>query len=122
MMINKETLINDLEELEAEYQRQFLVRQTQTYAGACSAVQEAIGLVKTQTEQFEWIDADVEVPIGKGYILISFANFSVPCVGRYEEDENGDGTFYLGDETETCNSQELFVNAWMPLPEPYRPE
>lgn len=43
--------------------------------------------------------------------------------GRYEKDTEG-GAFYLGDcdEDDTCISMNLFVNAWMPLPEPYRPE
>lgn len=69
----------------------------------------------------EWIDVDVELPKNDKYILISFSNFSIPVVGRYYEDEEG-GAFYIGDEDETCVSQEMFVNAWMPLPEPYRPE
>lgn len=57
------------------------------------------------------------------YILLSFSNFSLPIIGRYEADQEG-GTFYLGDcdEGDTCVSQDLFVNAWMPLPEPYRLE
>lgn len=69
----------------------------------------------------EWIDIDVELPKDDRYILLSFSNFSVPLVGRYEEDENG-GSFYVGDDTETCSSHDVFVNAWMSLPEPYRPE
>ena len=66
------------------------------------------------------------IPLGKGlpacgkYILLSFENFSVPQVGRYEEDENGEGKFYIGDEEKSCMSQDLFVNAWQPLPEVYR--
>lgn len=121
-MIDKSMLINDLEKLESEYQRQYLARKTSTYAGACSAIQEAIGLVKAQTEKFEWINADAEAPVGKGYILLSFANFSVPLVGRYEEDEDGGGTYYIGDESESCISQEMIVNAWMYLPTQYREE
>ena len=41
-------------------------------------------------------------------------------IGSYEEDEKGDGEYYIGNET--CISKELFVNAWMPLPKPYRKE
>lgn len=55
------------------------------------------------------------------YILLSFENYPVPQVGRYEENEEG-GNFYLGDEEDTCISQELIVNAWQPLPERYREE
>lgn len=55
------------------------------------------------------------------YILLSFENFTIPIVGRYEEDENG-GAFYAGDEDETLVSQGMFVNAWRPLPKNYRKE
>lgn len=67
----------------------------------------------------KWINVDYQLPDNDDFILLSFENFSVPMVGRYEESEEG-GNFYIGDETETCISQDLFVNAWMPLPKPYR--
>ena len=70
-----------------------------------------------------WISVSERFPETDDYILLSFSNFSLPMVGRYEKDSNG-GVFYLGDcdEEDTCISQNLFVNAWMPLPEPYREE
>lgn len=68
-----------------------------------------------------WIPCEPgKYPESNGYILLNFANFSVPQVGRYEKDEVG-GAFYLGDEDETCISQDLIVSAWQPLPEPYQP-
>lgn len=83
---------------------------------------ELIDFVKRLEKEAEgWFDSDIEVPTNDKYVLLSFSNFSVPLVGRYEEDKNG-GAFYIGDETETCSSQDIFVNAWMPLPEPYRTE
>lgn len=63
----------------------------------------------------EWIPVEECLPDNCKYILLSFANFSVPSVGIYE-----DGAFYVGDEEETCVSQDMFVNAWQPLPEPYQ--
>ena len=70
-----------------------------------------------------WIPVEKRLPEDDHYILLSFANFNLPMVGRYETDQEG-GTFYLGDcdEEDTCISQDLFVNAWRPLPKPYRPE
>lgn len=59
------------------------------------------------------------VPPDNGYVLLSFANFSIPIVGRYEIDEDGSGAFYVGDEDETLVSQDMFVNAWMDLPKRY---
>ena len=60
------------------------------------------------------------LPETDDYILISFENFNVPQVGRYEADEDGGGEFYPGDEDFTYKSIDLYVNAWMPLPQPYR--
>ena len=70
-----------------------------------------------------WIPVEEWLPDNAKYILLSFTNFPVPSIGRYEKDTEG-GAFYLGDcdEDDTCISMNLFVNAWMPLPEPYRPE
>lgn len=72
----------------------------------------------------EWISVEEQLPEDDHYILLSFANFTLPMVGRYEINEDGSGAFYLGDcdEEDTCVNQDLFVNAWMPLPGPYRPE
>ena len=66
-----------------------------------------------------WIPCEDKYPDTDKYILLSFSNFSIPIIGRYEEDENG-GAFYAGDEDETLVSQDMFVNAWTPLPKPYR--
>ena len=64
-----------------------------------------------------WIPAD-EPPEDNNYILISFENFSIPVVGRYEENEKG-GAYYAGDEDITLISQDMIVNAWQPLPDRY---
>lgn len=71
----------------------------------------------------DWIPCAERMPEDNKYILLSFENFSLPEIGRYEAKEDG-GAFYLGecDEGDTCISQDLYVNAWQPLPEPYRPE
>ncbi len=68
-----------------------------------------------------WIPCSERLPEDNSYIMLSFENFNVPVIGRYEEDENG-GAFYAGDEDETLVSQYMFVNAWQPLPEPYQPK
>ena len=71
-----------------------------------------------------WIPVEERLPEDDIYILLSFSNFSLPLIGRYEADNDGGGAFYLGDndEGDTCLSVDLYVNAWQPLPEPYRPE
>ena len=65
-----------------------------------------------------WIPVEEQFPASDDYILLSFENMSTPLIGRYEEDQHG-GTFYVGDDEKNCVSYGLFVNAWMPLPEPY---
>ena len=87
--------------------------------GYANGVANSIEIVKQEAEQYNngWIPCS-EPPENDRYVLLSFENFSVPMVGRYEEDENG-GAFYVGDD-ETCVSQDMFVNAWMNLPDPYQ--
>lgn len=70
----------------------------------------------------QWIPVEERLPEGNDYVLMSFENFSLPLVGRYECDGDGSGAWYLGDcdEEDTCVSNDLFVNAWMPLLEPYK--
>lgn len=69
----------------------------------------------------DWITVEEKVPDSGIYIFLSFTNFTLPMIGRYEKDSDG-GAFYIGDEEETCVSQDLYVNAWRPLPEAYLPE
>ena len=69
----------------------------------------------------KWIPVTEQLPKDEDYILVSFKNFTLPDIARYEEDEEG-GAFYPGDEEESYSSYGLFVNAWMPLPEPYKGE
>lgn len=119
-MIDKDILINDLKmEFEKANSKYLESDLNPFHSGICLALHDVIKLVQQQTEQFEWINADI-VPVTDKYILLSFENFEVPMVGRYEEDEEGNGAYYVGDETETCSSQALYVNAWMPLPERYK--
>ena len=68
-----------------------------------------------------WLPVEEKVPDSGIYIFLSFTNFTLPMIGRYEKGSDG-GAFYIGDEEETCVSQDLYVNAWRPLLEPYRPE
>ena len=51
------------------------------------------------------------------YILLSFDNLPGLCIGQYRENEEG-GAFY----DEPLKRIGLIVNAWMPLPGPYRDE
>ncbi|EET60398.1 hypothetical protein BRYFOR_07594 [Marvinbryantia formatexigens DSM 14469] len=69
-----------------------------------------------------WIPVEYP-PKTDTYVLLSFSNFSMPLIGRYEADREG-GAFYLGDcdGDDTCIGNDLYVNAWMPLPQSYHPK
>ncbi len=94
------------------------VERLNTFDGS-QAVKATIALQK-ERRKHRWIPVEEKLPDG-GYILMSFENFPIPLIGRYEEDGEG-GAFYVGDYEESCVSQELIVNAWRPIPEPYLPE
>lgn len=69
-------------------------------------------------ERLPEVDEDGE---SKDYVLLSFANASFLCIGDYRIDKEGSGAFYDGDDDDTIPTS-LVVNAWQPLPDPYRPE
>lgn len=68
-----------------------------------------------------WIPISERLPEDESYILVSFKNCTMPDIARYEENDEG-GTFYPGDDEKSYLSYGLFVNAWMPLLEPYKGE
>ena len=80
--------------------------------------------LRNQRKRLEsgWIPVTERLPENDDYVLMSFENFSLPLVGRYVDDGKLGGVWYLGDcfDEDTCLANDLFVNAWMPLPEPYR--
>lgn len=69
-----------------------------------------------------WIPVTERLPEPETYILVSFDNYALPNIATYRVDDDGSGAFYPGDEDYTYLSMKFFVNAWMPLPEPYRAE
>lgn len=67
----------------------------------------------------KWIPCSERLPEDESYILVSFENSTMPDIARYEENDEG-ATFYPGDDEKSYSSYGFFVNAWMPLPKPYR--
>lgn len=82
-------------------------------------LQEAL---KQDEEENRWIPVSERLPDPDEYILVSFENFSVPMIGKYTVDDEDNGTFRIGDEVDSFVDNDLFVNAWMPLPKPYKEE
>ena len=77
-------------------------------------------IIEREVDEYNngWIPAE-KPPKNNNYILLSFENFPVSLVGRYEEDQRG-GAYYAGDDLESCISEDMIVNAWQPLPKPYQ--
>ena len=73
-------------------------------------------------EESRWIPIIEKLPEPEGYVLVSFENATLPDIARYEVDKDGNGTFYPGDDDASYISYGLLVNAWRPLPKPYREE
>lgn len=88
--------------------------------------QAGILLKKLNEEQKKhaWIPVEEHLPEDDDFVLMSFENFTLPMIGRYERDEDGGGAWYIGDcdEEDTCIANDLFVNAWMELPKHYEEE
>ena len=73
-------------------------------------------------ERQQWIPVTEKLPEPETYILVSFDNSTLADIATYRVDDDGSGAFYQGDEDYTYLSTGFFVNAWMPLPEPYKAE
>lgn len=73
-----------------------------------------------QLETNPWIPVTERLPETNDYILISFGNYPLSDIGRYEVDVEGSGAFYPGDKDVSYASIGVFVNAWMPLPQPWK--
>ncbi len=89
----------------------------------CAELRRELQEIKNQKND-RWIPVEERLPEDNKYILLSFSNFGLQIVGRYDKDEEGNGAFYIGDcdEQDTCIANDLYVNAWRPLPDPYYPE
>ena len=125
-----EKLIERLEEEKNTASKTFAKFEMKLDLGRVFGLEKAIEIVNQLAEEYNqdstkntqgWIPCEERYPDNGDYILLSFANFSIPMVGRYEDDAYG-GAFYVGDEEESCVSQGMYVNAWQPLPKPYERE
>lgn len=95
------------------------------YAEIVCRTKEEFDHLQNIIEQYKgWREINEELPDPGEYVLVSFENEGVtlPDIATYEVDKQGNGAFYPSDCEETYASVGLFVNAWMPLPKPYKRE
>ena len=87
-------------------------------------VLEMLEQLKDDLEQDEkengWIPVSERLPEPEKYIAILLYNCDIPAIGRYTVDNEGGGTFRVGDQEESFLELDLFVKAWSPLPGPYK--
>ena len=83
---------------------------------------ECMRSIAKKPEFGKWIPINERLPNPEEYVLISFENFTLPDIGRYEADEDGNGAFYPVDDEKSYTEYNVFANAWMPLPQPYKGE
>lgn len=103
------------------------MRYTEYHAGKAvikdrsllSEAMEKLAKFEDEEETSKWTPCSERLPEDESYILVSFQNSTMPNIARYEENDEG-GTFYPGDDEKSYSSYGFFVNAWMPLPEPYK--
>ena len=92
-----------------------------TYAYVGNTIRETFN---EQAEYQVWTPISEKFPEVGQYVLVSFENegLTLPRIASYDEDEEGNGAFYPDGSNFTYASVGVFVNAWMPLPDPYREE
>ena len=59
---------------------------------------KAMTLLVGQIEEHSWIPVEERLPEEDEYVLMSFENFTLPIIGRYEKDNDGGGAWYAGDD------------------------
>ena len=116
-------MVNRIKERLLQY-KQELQKQTMYKEGLPGSSLDIVNSLLDDLEEDEkengWIPVSERMPDQDKYILVSFFNFSLPMIGRYTVDDDDGGTFRVGDEDESFVEHDLYVNAWMPLPKPYK--
>lgn len=88
----------------------------------CETEEEQKEIIEMISNAFKsrWISISERLPEPGKYVLLHFENFDIPSIGTYEIEEGG-GEFYMADDASCCTFG-LCVDAWTPLPEPYKKE
>lgn len=100
-------------------------KEYKPYAEIVCRTKEEFDHLQNIIEQYKgWRKINEELPNPGEYVLVSFENEGVtlPDIATYEVDKQGNGAFYPSDCEATYASVGVFVNAWMPLPKPYKRE
>lgn len=77
--------------------------------------------IEPERKKWSWHKTDEDdlatFPDDDRMVLVSFSNFSLPMLGRWQLDEYLGGAWYQGDMNDTFVEDDLFVDGWWELPE-----
>lgn len=82
-------------------------------------IEQLLADLEEDEKENGWIPVSERLPDPSKYVLVSFENFAIPMIGIYTVDDDG-GTFRVNDEDDSFLEYNLYVNAWMELPECYK--
>lgn len=71
--------------------------------------------IKALSQEPQWNEPE-DPPEDDRLILLSFANYPVPAIGRYIGSEEEGGAFYIDSAKESLSSIGLVVNGWQESP------
>ena len=80
-----------------------------------------LGKRSREALKVSWIPIEVKFPEHEQVVLISAQNRPDTMIATYREDVEG-GAFYPPFGNASYTQYDVFVTAWMPIPEPYKPK
>ena len=96
-------------------------KEARWLGGVNDAIDEIIGMPSGETYWHETFEDDpITFPDDDRLVLVSFSNYSVPMLGRWEADDDG-GKWCMGDMDETFTQNDLYVDGWWELPKKLEP-
>lgn len=100
------------------------LKKFKPYAKIICDTKEDLEFVKAAVDFYSgWRDINESLPEPRTWVLLSFANREEVAIGQRIVSEDGSYAFHLDDleiGESPCTEMGLLVNAWIPLPKPYR--
>lgn len=100
------------------------LKKIKPYAEILCDTKEDLEFVKAAVDAYPgWRDINESLPEPRTWVLLSFSNREYVGIGQRFLLEDGSSEFHLDDlelGEYTCESLNFLVDAWMPLPKPYK--
>lgn len=86
----------------------------------CKNEEEQKKTVEMLKNSRRWIPIEERLPEEEKCVIVSFSNCTMMDIASFRINADGSSAFYPGDEETSYAEDGIFVNAWMPLLEPYK--